>query len=96
MAVDFNVINVFNENIALSYDQSKSSGYFSLSEDAVCASGDPVCATNRLTSGGVLTQYAAAEAAFTGGTARARSITFNKPISFQEPRSIRFGFRVLF
>jgi len=94
VAFDFNVINVFNENNIIAVNQNFHSPSFALAEDDVCANGDPVCATNILTSSGVLTQYTAAETAF--GTAAARNLGFNKPIAFQEPRSIRFGFRFMF
>ncbi len=94
VAFDFNVINVFNENNIIAVNQNFHSSSFALAEDDVCASGDPVCATNILTSAGVLNQYTAAETAF--GTLKARNIGFNQPIAFQEPRSIRFGFRFFF
>lgn len=107
LAVDFNVLNVFNENNALAYNQNKSSGYFALSEadvdpNTVCCDADgnyivppsTVIATNILTSSGVLNQYKAAETEF--GTSAARNVAFNTPITFQAPRTVRFGFRFLF
>jgi len=75
LAVDFNVINAFNQNAVLYYNQNLSSTYLNLTAGLInpSGSGDKVAATNILTSGGVLTQYAAAEAAvcanpFTAGT----------------------------
>lgn len=94
VAFDFNVINVFNESNPLYLDQNKSSGYFALGEGDVAASGTTVDAVNILTSGGVLTQYAAAESAF--GVGFARNAGFQLPVTFQEPRAVRFGFRFTF
>ncbi|MGA9994669.1 MAG: hypothetical protein WBP93_04595, partial [Pyrinomonadaceae bacterium] len=100
IAFDFNVINVFNENKVLAVNQNKSSGYFALAETDVVASGLTVDATNYLTSHGVLPQYAAAEQTFATDNgvpiAWARNAAFNQPIAFQEPRSVRFGFRFQF
>jgi hypothetical protein len=94
LAADLNFINVFNENNWLAVNQNKHSGYFALSEGDVSPTGDIVEAVNILTSNGVLTQYAAAEEAFDIGFAR--NAGFNRPIAFQEPRSVRFGFRLIF
>jgi len=94
VAFDFNVINVFNESNPLYLDQNKSSGYFALAESDVAASGTTVDATNILTASGVLTQYAAAETAF--GLGFARNQGFQLPVTFQEPRAVRFGFRFSF
>ena len=93
LAFDFNVLNVFNEARPLSYNQNRSSDYFSLSQDDIVDGGSTVAATNILTSRGVLTQYRAAEAD-TGPSAI--NAAFNTPIIFQDPRTIRFGFRFLF
>ncbi len=94
VAFDINVLNVFNENHALAFDQNKSSGYFALDTNDVIQGGSYADVTNFLTSNGVLSEYGAAETAF--GTAAARNIGFNKPIAFQAERSVRFGFRFLF
>lgn len=95
VAFDFNVINVFNESNPLYLDQNKSTpGVFALAESDVVASGTTVDATNYLTSNGVLAKYAAAEAAF--GVGFARNAAFQFPVTFQEPRSVRFGFRFSF
>ena len=100
IALDFNVINVFNHNTPLAFNQNKSSGYFALDQTDVVASGDTVAATNLLTSSGVLSQYAAAETAWAAANgvpvAWARNLAFGHPISWQEPRSVRFGFRLIF
>ena len=101
VAFDFNVINVFNQNTPISFAQNKTSGYWALSESDVVASGTTVDATNFLTSNGVLAQYAATEplicaSATVCGTSVARSASFGQPLTFQEPRSIRFGFRFIF
>ena len=102
LAADFNVINVFNENNVLAVNQNRHSGSFGLSTSSVnnCG-GNYVCAINALTSGGVLSQYAAAESSFAPSAAvfgvnAARNIAFGQPIVRQEPRTIRFGFRLLF
>lgn len=94
LAFDFNVLNVFNENNVIAVNQNKSSGYFALAEGDVVANESTRDATNFLTSHGVLAQYAAAESAF--GVGFARNLSFNKPISYQDPRSVRFGFRLIF
>jgi hypothetical protein len=94
VVADLNIINVFNENNWLAVNQNKTSGYFLLTECDVVASCSTVDAVNYLTSHGVLSQYNTAATAF--GTGFATNAGFNKPISFQEPRSIRFGFRFLF
>ncbi len=94
VAFDFNVLNVFNQDSPLAYNQNKSSGYFALSEGDIVANESTVDAVNFLTSRGVLSQYAAAETAF--GLGSARNAAFNTPIIYQDPRSIRFGFRFLF
>jgi hypothetical protein len=97
VAFDFNVLNVFNESNPLYLDQNKSTpGRFALGEGDVAASGTTVDATNILTSGGVLTQYAAAEAAYPGGIGFSRNAAFQFPVTFQEPRLVRFGFRFQF
>jgi hypothetical protein len=93
VAFDFNVINVFNESNPLYFDQNKHSANFALGEGDVAASGTTVDATNILTSGGVLAQYKVAEAAYPGGVNFARNVGFQTPVTFQEPRSVRLGFR---
>jgi len=96
VAVDFNVINLFNENnvIAVNQNLGNTIGGFLLDQTAICPSGDTVCATNVLTSKGVLAQYQAAENV--GGLTANRNVAFNQPIAFQAGRTIRFGFRFLF
>jgi Carboxypeptidase regulatory-like domain/TonB-dependent Receptor Plug Domain len=100
VAFDFNVINVFNEANKLAFNQNKSSAYFALDQTDVVASGDTAAATNVLTSSGVLSQYSAAVAKFATDNgvpaAWATNLAFGNPISFQEPRQVRFGFRFLF
>jgi hypothetical protein len=103
VAFDLNILNVFNQNTPIAFAQNKTSGYWALAKTDVVASGDTVAATNVLTSSGVLTQYAAKEATIctTGtsgicGVGVARSASFGKPISWQDPRSVRFGFRLIF
>jgi hypothetical protein len=101
LAFDFNVLNVFNENNVLAFNTNKHSSSFVLDQGDVCANSSTVCAVNFLTSNGVLTQYAAAEQSFAlsaniFGVNAARNVAFMQPISYQEPRSIRFGFRLLF
>lgn len=102
LAADFNVINVLNENNVIAVNQNLHSGSFGLSTSSVnnCG-GNYVCAINALTSGGVLSQYAAAESSFAPSAAvfgvnAARNIAFGQPIVRQEPRTVRFGFRLLF
>jgi hypothetical protein len=103
VVLDFNVLNVFNENNVLSVNQNKHSGYFALSENSV-APGDIVAAVNILTSNGVRNQYNNAEATSCinpptntlCGVTYNRNAAFNQPLSFQDPRSVRFGFRFLF
>lgn len=93
---DFNVINAFNEANVLAVNQNKHSGYFGMTE----ITGNYVTDINTLTSTGVLAQYAAAEQQFSVDegvpVAWARNAAFNKPIAFQDPRTIRFGFRFQF
>ena len=102
LALDFNVINVFNENHVLAVNQNLHSTNFNLSRGSINGCATAVCATNYLTSNGVLTQYAAAEQAYAPtpgvvfGVNAARNIAFGQPIVHQEPRSVRFGFRLLF
>lgn len=98
LVADLNVINVFNENNWLAVNQNKSSGYFALDQTDVVPSGDTPTAVNILTSNGVLTQYNTAAATFDTENGGPFSLNrgFNQPISFQETRAIRFGFRLLF
>jgi hypothetical protein len=102
LAFDLNILNVFNENHVLAVNQNKHSGFFALSSSKINSCGTSiVCAVNYLTSNGVLTQYAAAETAFTQsatvfGVNAARNAAFLQPISYSDPRSVRFGFRLLF
>ncbi|HMG76169.1 MAG TPA: hypothetical protein VK582_21890, partial [Pyrinomonadaceae bacterium] len=103
LALDFNVINAFNQDTILAFNQNKTSAYWNLKQVDIVASGDTVAATNILTSAGVLAQYAAREAticttATSGicGTSVARNLAFKQPIAWQDPRSIRFGFRFIF
>ena len=93
VALDFNVINVFNENSVIAINQNKTGGSLALDIGDVNGCTTVLCATNYLTSNGVSSQYAAFEAA-TGP--KVRNIAFGQPISFQETRQIRFGFRFLF
>ncbi|HEV2829090.1 MAG TPA: hypothetical protein VGW76_15950, partial [Pyrinomonadaceae bacterium] len=96
VAFDFNVLNVFNESNILAVNQNKHSGYFGMTE----ITGDYVTDINKLTSTGVLADYAAAEAQFAVDNgvpiAWTRNVAFNQPIAFQDPRSVRFGFRFQF
>ncbi|MCU1290181.1 MAG: Outer rane receptor for ferrienterochelin and colicin [Acidobacteria bacterium] len=102
LATDINVLNVFNENNVLAVNQNLHSNSFDLSIQDVNNCGENfVCSANFLTSNGVLNQYAAAEAGFAPseavfGVNAARNIAFGQPIVRQEPRTIRFGFRLLF
>ncbi|HTK27746.1 MAG TPA: TonB-dependent receptor [Pyrinomonadaceae bacterium] len=93
LAMDFNVINVFNENSVVAINQNKTGGSLKLSVTDVNGCTTVLCATNYLTSNGVLSQYTAFE---TAKGAPAKNIAFGQPIAFQEPRSVRFGFRFLF
>jgi len=92
-AVDFNVINVFNENSVIAINQNKTGGSLNLDETSINGCTSVLCATNYLTSNGVLSQYSAFEAA---NGATARNIAFGQPIANQETRQVRFGFRFLF
>jgi hypothetical protein len=102
LAFDFNVLNVFNENNVLAINQNKFSSSFNLSPSSVNNCGtNYVCAINYLTSNGVLSQYAAAESAYAPsanvfGVNAARNIAFGQPLTRQDPRTVRFGFRFLF
>jgi len=102
VAFDVNILNVWNQNTPLAFDQNKTSGYWSLSESKV-STVSSVDATNILTTQGVLTQYAAAESGVCADSAKticgvgvARNLSFGQPISWQGPRTVRFGFRFLF
>jgi len=101
-AVDFNVINVFNENNWLAVNQNLSSPYFALDPVDVSPTGNIVEAVNTLTSRGILQQYdqgvirCSEDPNCDVPVSWATNAAFNKPIAFQEPRSIRFGFRFLF
>jgi len=97
---EINVINVFNQNHVVAVNQNLTGGSLQLSTKAISncgtlASGGPqvLCATNYLTSHGILSEYAAFEAA---NGAAARNVGFGLPIAYQEPRAIRFGFRFQF
>ncbi len=94
LAFDLNILNAFNQNAILAVDQNKSSGYFALDTNDVIPGGSTPDVVNLLTSAGVLNQYRTAETAY--GTAKARNVGFNLPIAFQDPRSVRFGFRFKF
>jgi hypothetical protein len=108
MAFDFNVVNAFNENKILAFNQNKSSTYLNLTQQQITgsATGTKVQATNILTSAGVTSQYAAAEAATCAdssgvgaticGINVGRNLAFGQPISWQDPRTVRFGFRFIF
>lgn len=101
LVVDLNLINAFNQNTVLAFNQNKTSSYWALAETDVVASGDTVAATNILTTAGVLAQYAKAEAGICAsatvcGVGVARNIQFNTPLTYQDPRTVRFGFRFIF
>jgi len=108
LVFDVNVINAFNQDAVLAFNQNKSSTYLNLTQQQITGgANDKVAATNILTSAGVTSQYAAAEAATCAlgtlgaagsicGVGVARNLAFNQPISWQEPRSVRFGFRFKF
>lgn len=93
---DFNVLNAFNENNVLAVNQNKHSGYFGLT----AITGNYVADINKLTSGGILAEYTAAETAFAAANgvpvAWTRNAAFNQPLAFQPGRSVRFGFRFQF
>jgi hypothetical protein len=93
-AFDLNFLNVFNENAVIAVNQNKHSSNMNLSAGLINGCGSIVCATNYLTSNGVLTQYAARETAI--GVPLARNIAFLQPVAYQDPRAVRFGFRLLF
>src|SRR6185369_4360794 len=80
IALDFNVVNVFNENSVLAINQNKTSTSLAFGT-GVNGCATTVCATNYLTSNGVLSQYAAAETA--NGIALSRNIAFGQPVAFQ-------------
>jgi hypothetical protein len=105
LALDLNVLNVFNQDTELAFNQNKTSAYWAFSETDLpgVESGDLVAATNFLTSKGVLSQYGAAESTICADTAEticgvgvARNAAFGRPIAWQDPRSVRFGFRLIF
>jgi outer membrane receptor protein involved in Fe transport len=110
VAFDVNLTNIFNENNVLGLSTSRSSAYYNFDESEIAINpttglGDLVVATNTLTSGGILTRLRASEATFdplgTGqanffGNAAATNQAYKLPNTFQEPRSVRFGFRFLF
>ena len=105
LALDLNILNVFNQNTPIAFAQNKTSSYWALDQtDVVSATPDAtltVRATNVLTSSGVLSQYAATENLICTsggicGVGVARSASFGHPIAWQDPRSIRFGFRLIF
>jgi len=101
LAIDLNVLNAWNQNTELAYNQNKTSAYWALAETDVVASGSTVAATNILTSSGVLSQYNATEPLICAnaticGVGVARNAAYAKPIAWQDPRSVRFGFRFIF
>ena len=101
MAFDFNVLNIFNENHVLAVNQNLHSAAFSLGATRINGCTTVLCATNYLTSNGVLAAYAAREQSFAPsasvfGVNAARNAAFLQPINYQDPRSVRFGFRLLF
>jgi hypothetical protein len=101
LAFDVNVINLWNQNTELAYNQNKTSAYWALSETDVAGATDIVSATNILTTRGVLADYAATEPLICAnasicGTGVARNLMFGQPIAWQAPRFVRFGFRLFF
>jgi len=103
VVIDFNVLNAFNQDTELAYNQNKTSAYWNLTATKIAGVNDKVAATNILTSTGVLSQYAAVEPTVCTsvgssicGVGVARNLQFGTPIAWQDPRTIRFGFRFQF
>ncbi|HUR98308.1 MAG TPA: TonB-dependent receptor [Pyrinomonadaceae bacterium] len=98
VAFEFNVINVFNEHNILAVSNTRTSPYYGLGyEDVVTApaGGNPdfVGAQNILINQGVLTQLNSGIASDPGFNLEQ---SFGLPSFFQQPRSVRFGFRFSF
>jgi Carboxypeptidase regulatory-like domain/TonB-dependent Receptor Plug Domain len=93
VALDFNVINLFNENSVIAVDQSRTAGTNTFDIETVNGCASIVCGVNFLTSKGASSQYQAFETA--QGPA-GLNVAFRQPIAFQETRAIRFGFRFIF
>lgn len=93
LAVDFNVLNVLNESNIIGYNTQ----YDGLNWDFEFTDVSPniVTAINTLTSRGVIDRINA-----TQGTILSNPSHFNAgfyyPTAFQAPRTIRFGFRLIF
>lgn len=105
IAIDLNVLNVFNEANVLSVDGNQTNfNWYILDVSSVAA--DYVAATNVLTSTGVLNIIDAERAntatgcqAYSGSAAAGNfcnNQSYLKPNAFQGPRTIRFGFRFFF
>ncbi|HEX8608887.1 MAG TPA: hypothetical protein VF679_09650, partial [Pedobacter sp.] len=92
LAFDVNVLNVLNEHNVLGLDTNLSqNSYFDLAFEDVVPSGNAVTATNILTSGGVRS--------FLDPFLKDpfyKNQAVGLPNQFQAPRSVRFGFRLLF
>jgi hypothetical protein len=93
LAMDFNVINVFNENHVIAINQNKTGGSLNLASSLINSCATILCATNYLTTNGVLSQYSTWA---TGVGPKALNIDFKQPWAYQETRSVRFGFRFIF
>lgn len=92
LVFDFNVLNLFNEHNVLGLDTNLTqNSYFDLAFEDVVANGNPVTATNILTSKGVRS--------FLDPFLKSpvdRNQAVGLPNQFQGPRTVRFGFRLQF
>ncbi|HEY0457591.1 MAG TPA: TonB-dependent receptor [Pyrinomonadaceae bacterium] len=98
VAFDFNVLNVFNEHNVLFVSNNRTSPFYALGYEEVVptapgATPNFVQAFNTLTSQGVLTQLNESIAADPGFNLEQ---SYGLPSVFQVPRSVRFGFRLVF
>jgi len=93
LAGDINVINAFNEANVTSVFNTLSA--VNVPEGVLCVGCPIVTAINNLTAG----QYHTAVQTYLNGTATVRNrkdARYGIPNGFQGPRSVRFGFRLLF
>jgi Carboxypeptidase regulatory-like domain/TonB-dependent Receptor Plug Domain len=105
LAFDLNVLNLFNQSTVLGRDTNKTNNaWYDLDVSVLSATGNYVEAANKVQNGGVRSFL---DAELTNAGCEAYGLgpgsggfclnqSYQKANSFQAPRSIRFGFRVIF
>jgi hypothetical protein len=104
LAVNIDVLNIFNNNSPLLLDTVRYKNLNSISANDIDPNFDqnrqtPTAILNRVLNGQIgtfLQQLENGTLPSLGGDPNPRNSTYGSPVIYQEPRNVRFGFRFLF